>query len=422
MYAQLEKSKDNKSRAVANSVAQKKTNVKQEFGFVDNRPEAVAQKKFRIQKLKTNNSITSSGSHDCIQGQFTLNGSVMGVRHLGPIERWVRRYHPAQVNSFLRIKDGQDPVDIDTWLNQNFNESYNAIKSADSAMEDCQMLESMEDELLDGPGPSSVTLAYGEESCRGALAEVRKNPSLSRRGNRYIATTPSDSFPLDEESRMAREELEKRGGETLVNVDVRESPLEEESTLPFNTTDLRFRYPRTNRGTNPSTAKITSSYVERVAETGQGELAIPTPSMYRGNAGTRNSLYGSRGFQSSMQVSNVGATSVRSGPESECELGGYGYAHRMTDRVDERDGGVKGKTMVLARGTGNTSMSAGDEIREFNTWNDASHTPLRAGQLIRIINHSVDISDRTFRITEDYDPSNYQYIPETPPVEWIGSP
>jgi len=37
MYAQKEKPKENKSRAVANSVGQKKSNVKQGFGFIDNR-------------------------------------------------------------------------------------------------------------------------------------------------------------------------------------------------------------------------------------------------------------------------------------------------------------------------------------------------------------------------------------------------
>ncbi len=45
MYAQVEKTKENKSRSVANSVAQKKDKTKQGFGFVDNRPEAVAQRK-----------------------------------------------------------------------------------------------------------------------------------------------------------------------------------------------------------------------------------------------------------------------------------------------------------------------------------------------------------------------------------------
>lgn len=37
MYEQVEKPKENKSRAVTNSVAQKKSDVKQGFGFVDNR-------------------------------------------------------------------------------------------------------------------------------------------------------------------------------------------------------------------------------------------------------------------------------------------------------------------------------------------------------------------------------------------------
>ena len=46
MYAQVEKPKDYKSRIVANSVAQKKSNVTQGFGFVDNRPKSIAQRKF----------------------------------------------------------------------------------------------------------------------------------------------------------------------------------------------------------------------------------------------------------------------------------------------------------------------------------------------------------------------------------------
>ena len=47
MYAQVEKPKENKRRVVANSVAQKKSSDKQGFGFIDNRPEAVAQKKLQ---------------------------------------------------------------------------------------------------------------------------------------------------------------------------------------------------------------------------------------------------------------------------------------------------------------------------------------------------------------------------------------
>ena len=51
MYAQIEKSKETKSMAVANSVAQKKSQVKQGFGFLDNRPEVVAQRKLQVRSL-----------------------------------------------------------------------------------------------------------------------------------------------------------------------------------------------------------------------------------------------------------------------------------------------------------------------------------------------------------------------------------
>lgn len=45
MYAQVAKPKEDKSRAIANSVALKKSSVKQGFGFVDNRPVVAVQRK-----------------------------------------------------------------------------------------------------------------------------------------------------------------------------------------------------------------------------------------------------------------------------------------------------------------------------------------------------------------------------------------
>ncbi len=47
MYTQGETTRENKSRAVANSVVQKKSDGKQGFGFVDNRPEAITQRKLQ---------------------------------------------------------------------------------------------------------------------------------------------------------------------------------------------------------------------------------------------------------------------------------------------------------------------------------------------------------------------------------------
>jgi hypothetical protein len=62
MYAQVEKPKEHKSRAVANSATQKKGNGKQGFGFVDNRPKAVAQPKVPT-------IITSGSSKNIVQRQ-----------------------------------------------------------------------------------------------------------------------------------------------------------------------------------------------------------------------------------------------------------------------------------------------------------------------------------------------------------------
>lgn len=62
MYEQVKKSKQNKSRAVANAVAQKKSNMKQGFGFVDNRPNTVAHKKLQ----------SFSIAEPCIQGYFKI--------------------------------------------------------------------------------------------------------------------------------------------------------------------------------------------------------------------------------------------------------------------------------------------------------------------------------------------------------------
>lgn len=54
MHTRVEKPKENQSRAIANTETQKKSNVKQEFGFVDNRSESAAQRKIQGMAEKTN--------------------------------------------------------------------------------------------------------------------------------------------------------------------------------------------------------------------------------------------------------------------------------------------------------------------------------------------------------------------------------
>ncbi|SBS31944.1 hypothetical protein MSP8886_02288 [Marinomonas spartinae] len=50
MYEQIEKPKENKSKAVANAVTQRKRSATQSFGFVDNRPDTIVQRKISIKK------------------------------------------------------------------------------------------------------------------------------------------------------------------------------------------------------------------------------------------------------------------------------------------------------------------------------------------------------------------------------------
>lgn len=73
MYAQVEKPKENKSKAIANSVVQKKNNMKQGLGLVDNRNQSAQLKllisnghKGSVPQLKP----TANNSYSVIQGEF----------------------------------------------------------------------------------------------------------------------------------------------------------------------------------------------------------------------------------------------------------------------------------------------------------------------------------------------------------------
>jgi hypothetical protein len=68
MYAQVEKSKENKSGAVANSVVQKKNSNDSIFQFADNRPESKFQKNLQVM---FQNSVRPPFFVGVIQRQYT---------------------------------------------------------------------------------------------------------------------------------------------------------------------------------------------------------------------------------------------------------------------------------------------------------------------------------------------------------------
>lgn len=70
MYAKVEKPKDNKSRAVANSIKQKTSATKYSLGFNDKRPEAVAQ--CRLQEIIKNGSTVQCKPNNITNHRNTL--------------------------------------------------------------------------------------------------------------------------------------------------------------------------------------------------------------------------------------------------------------------------------------------------------------------------------------------------------------
>lgn len=78
MYTQVEKSKDNKSKAVANSVGQEKTKGNEGVGFVDNRSETRAHKNIQMMmnnylKVKPYKTLQRSADRNIIQRRITVN-------------------------------------------------------------------------------------------------------------------------------------------------------------------------------------------------------------------------------------------------------------------------------------------------------------------------------------------------------------
>lgn len=67
MYAQVAQLRENKSKAVVNYFVQKKSNERQDFGFVDNRHEIIAQ--LKLQEMTGNTSISRQRNLCAIQRQ-----------------------------------------------------------------------------------------------------------------------------------------------------------------------------------------------------------------------------------------------------------------------------------------------------------------------------------------------------------------
>ncbi len=108
MYAQVEKPKENKSRAVADSVAQKKSTVKQSFGFVDNRHEAIAQRKH--QEMANNNSNALKSTQLQVKAD---NGFNVGKRYIKTYGDGISKNEVAQLTKIIVVQNSLSSEEID---------------------------------------------------------------------------------------------------------------------------------------------------------------------------------------------------------------------------------------------------------------------------------------------------------------------
>ncbi len=74
MYEQVDKSKENKSRVVASSVAQKKSNSTQGFGFGDSRPESTVQRQLQKTLSQSPKLMQFQPTNNNESGVIQLNG------------------------------------------------------------------------------------------------------------------------------------------------------------------------------------------------------------------------------------------------------------------------------------------------------------------------------------------------------------
>lgn len=81
MYSQVEKPKENRSRAIANSVSQKKIVLKQGFGLVDNRPEAVAQRKLKDDLLSSFSNQPRNIPAQLVKGNYGNSAKLAKARY-----------------------------------------------------------------------------------------------------------------------------------------------------------------------------------------------------------------------------------------------------------------------------------------------------------------------------------------------------
>lgn len=157
MYAQVEKSKENKSRAVTNSVSQNRSKVTQVPGFLDNRPEDLPQIQQKIIPGKTNS--------DVLQGYFTTDSDKeagdMGSK-LPPHQHKFKTPDKTQLTFDQINNEHQQKRKIS--ISEETIGAYLKTDSNKDAWDDASIINDFKDTVLEEPAEQYKEIMDGEKS------------------------------------------------------------------------------------------------------------------------------------------------------------------------------------------------------------------------------------------------------------------
>jgi hypothetical protein len=150
MYAQVEKSKENRGRPVANAVAQKKSSLKQGFGFVDNRHEALVQRKLQEHKSSIfesrdllSDSTTQRLSFNEDPAEFPIKKTKLATINLNTIQKTAKNVSDAIKNDkypslkkwYAELKKAVDGSGVTEALTIVVQEIFNIVREEDVSIQ-----------------------------------------------------------------------------------------------------------------------------------------------------------------------------------------------------------------------------------------------------------------------------------------------
>ncbi len=174
MNTHADKTQGNKSHSVANTVSQKQNNSESTFQFVDNRPEAIAQRK--LQSIATEWSLKNNGSLTNVVQAKWIEGDEKDIWKWDKLQDGLQWFLKGDKYWYISLRgDKSDEKTWDEWKNE-----FIVTMGIDSnSLKDFNTFISIVDD-----NQSSSLLGYkNEKFAEGSTATIHHGMSLNGEGN-----------------------------------------------------------------------------------------------------------------------------------------------------------------------------------------------------------------------------------------------